>query len=101
MTQHFSEPVRPGPSVQHPGDAPVQDGESTAVGLSRADAARPEEQVSGPLVRPLPGPAVDVIAILAGMQDQLDELAALVAGQQTAIVSLRAALRAATGAPRG
>lgn len=38
------------------------------------------------------GPAVDVVAVLAGMQDQLDDLTATVAAQQTTIDRLTAAL---------
>ena len=38
------------------------------------------------------GPAVDVMAVLVGMQDQLDDLAATVAAQQTTIERLTAAL---------
>ena len=38
------------------------------------------------------GPAVDVMAVLVGMQDQLDDLAATVAAQQTTIERLTASL---------
>ena len=42
--------------------------------------------------RPSSGPAVDVMAVLVGMQDQLDDLAATVAAQQTTIERLTASL---------
>ena len=42
--------------------------------------------------RPSSGPAVDVMGVLVGMQDQLDDLAATVAAQQTTIERLTAAL---------
>lgn len=48
--------------------------------------------MTAPSPQPLSTPAVDVMAVLAGMQDQLEDLAAAVAAQQTTIERLSAAL---------
>jgi hypothetical protein len=52
--------------------------------------------MTAPRPQTSPTPAVDVMAVLAAMQDQLDDLAATVAAQQTTIERLSAALARAT-----